>query len=237
MANEEKTPVASNNSGNVIGWLERILKLQKDYGVGKILSSIMLLFITIIVGLFAFNPKLIVSEIQRIQASQHQIAVEKRIKSDPQIREALLELRVALNADRVFIVEAHNGGSNLTSLPFLYVDMTYESVRSGMPFLEDEYKNVRLQRYGFCTFLYNSNYWSGDIEQLQEVDPVFYYRIKGDGVNHFTIMALYGESTVIGALGIEYCESEPLDNESISRAVQKYGNKFAILLNNAAPLK
>ena len=236
MATDE-TPKGSNNAGNVIGWLERLLKLQKDYGMERIISSIMLLFITIVVGLFAFNPKLLVNEIQKIQANQHQVAVEKRIKSDPQIREALLELRVALNADRTFIVEAHNGGSNLTSLPFLYVDMTYESVRSGLPFLEDEYKNVRLQRYGFCTFLYNSNYWSGDIEQLQEVDPVFYYRIKGDGVKHFTIMALYGETTVIGALGIEYCDSEPLDSESINRAAQKYGNKFAILLNNAAPLK
>ena len=236
MANEEKVPIGSNNSGNVIGWLERLLKLQKDYGLGKIISALMLLFITITVGVVAFKPQLIFNEIQKVQIRQHQEAVDKRIKNDPQIREALLELRVTLNADRTFIVEAHNGGSNLTSLPFLYVDMTYESARSGMTLLEDEYKNVRLQRYGFCTFLYKTNYWSGDIENLKEVDEVFYYRIKGDGVNHFTIDALYGEETIIGALGIEYCDSEPLDSETITRAVQKYANKFAILLNNSSKI-
>lgn len=228
----EKTPVGSNNSGNVIGWLERLLKLKKDYGLGNILTAVMLLFITIIMGVVAFKPSVIVEEVQRIQSEQHQKAVDNRIKADPQIREAISELRIELGADRVFIVEAHNGGSNLTNLPFLYVDMTYEAIRPGELNLEDEYKNVRLQRYSFCTYLYNNNYFYGSVKDLEVLDPVFSYRIQGDGVNYIGVLVIYGQYTVIGAVGVEYSTSEPMDANTVRIAMHKYASRLAILLNN-----
>lgn len=230
--NENKTPVGSNNSGNVIGWLEKLLKLKKDYGLGNILTAVMLLFVTIVMGVVAFKPDVIINEVQKIQNQQHQMAVDKRIKADPQIREAMLDLRVELNADRVFVLEAHNGGSNLTNLPFLYVDMTYESVRNGEPLLEDEYKNVRLQRYGFSTFLFSNNYWYGSVTDLMEIDPIFSYRIQGDGVTYFGMLSIYGQYSLIGAIGIEYTTSEPPDANYIRMTMHKYASKFAILLNN-----
>lgn len=229
---ENKTPVGSNNAGNVIGWLERLLKLKKDYGLGNILTAVMLLFITIVMGVVAFKPDIIVEEVQRIQTEQHQKAVDKRIKADPEIRDAITELRVELSADRVFIVEAHNGGSNLTSLPFLYVDMTYESVRQGEIQLEDEYKNVRLQRYNFCTYIYKNNYFYGSVQDVYEIDPIFSYRIQGDGVKYIAVLAIYGEYSLIGAVGVEYSTSEPLDANTVRIAVHKRASQLAILLNN-----
>ena len=230
--NESRTPLGSNNSGNVIGWLERILRLKKDYGLGNILTAIMLLFITVVMGVVAFKPSVIVEEVQRIQNEQHVKAVDKRMKADPEIRTALADLRVELGADRVFVVEAHNGGSNLTNLPFLYVDMTYENVRGNEPLLEDEYKNVRLQRYGFCTFLYENNYWFGSVDDLAEVDPIFSYRIQGDGVKYIALLVLYGQYNLIGAVGVEYTTSIPMDANTVRIIANRYAGKLAILLNN-----
>ena len=235
--NENKVPVGSNNAGNVIGWLEKLLRLKKDYGLGNILSAVMLLFITVTVGVVAFKPDIIIEEVQRIQTEQHQRAVDTRIKNDPEIRNAVSDLRTDLNADRVFVVEAHNGGTNLTNLPFLYVDMTYESVRPNELFLEDEYKNVRLQRYSFCTHLYETAYWYGSVDDLSQIDPVFSYRLKGDGVSYIGILTLYGEYTIIGAVGVEYTSSTPADQTTIRIAMHKYANKLAILLNNEASNK
>ena len=237
MNTEEKIPTGSNNSGNVIGWLERLLKLKKDYGLGNILTAIMLLFVTVVMGVVAFKPQIIVEEVQKIQTEQHQKAVDKRIKADPQIREALVDLRLELGADRTFVLEAHNGGSNLTSLPFLYVDMTYESVRSGIIELEEEYKNLRLQRYNFCTFLYENNYWFGSTDDLMHVDPAFSYRIEGDGVKYIGVLVIYGQYSIIGAIGVEYGDSEPADPNTVRIIMHKYGSKFAILLNNEGKTK
>lgn len=47
---ENKIPEASNNAGNTIGWLEKILSLKERYGVKNIISSLLILFIAIIVG-------------------------------------------------------------------------------------------------------------------------------------------------------------------------------------------
>lgn len=234
---EEKIPTGSNNSGNVIGWLERLLKLKKDYGLGNILTAIMLLFVTVVMGVVAFKPSILVEEVQKIQNQQHQSAVEKRLAADPQIREAIMDLRIELAADRVFIVEAHNGGTNLTNLPFLYVDMTYESTRNGMTQLQDEYKNLRLQRFAFCNFMYTNNYWFGSEEEIQDIDPVFYYRIKGDGVSHIGILVLYGQYNLIGAVGIEYTDNEPMDKNTVRQVMHKYASKFSILLNNESKRK
>ena len=228
----EKTPIGSNNSGNVIGWLERLLKLKKDYGLGNILTAVMLLFVTIIMGMVAFKPDIIVEQIERVRSEQHQRAVDKRIKADPEIRETINDLRIELGCDRVFIVEAHNGGSNLTNLPFLYVDMTYESVRNGELQLEDEYKNVRLQRYSFCTYLYNNNYFWGSVDDVTEIDPIFSYRLQGDNAKYIAVVAIYGQYNLIGALGIEYTTSEPLDANTVRVAIYKRASKLAILLNN-----
>lgn len=233
---ENKTPVGSNNSGNVIGWLERILKLKKDYGLGNILTAVMLLFVTIIMGVVAFKPDIIVEEVQRIQNEQHQRAVDKRIKADPEIREAIADLRIELGADRVFVVEAHNGGSNLTNLPFLYVDMTYENIRQGEMEVIDEYKNVRLQRYNFCTFLYNNNFYWGGVDELEKVDPIFAYRVEGDGVKYIGVLVLYGQYTLIGAVGVEFTNSQPADANTVRIAMHKYASKLSILLNNESSL-
>lgn len=236
---ENKTPVGSNNSGNVIGWLERILKLKKDYGLGNILTAVMLLFVTVIMGVVAFKPEVIIEEVQRIQTEQHNKAVNRRMKADPEIREALADLRIELGADRTFIVEAHNGGSNLTSLPFLYVDMTYENIRQGgnMIQVEDEYKNLRLQRFNFCTYIYNNNYWYGSVKDLEELDGPFAYRIQGDGVSYIAVLLLYGQYTLIGAVGVEYGQSEAVDPNTMRATLHKYGSKLAILLNNEASYK
>ena len=238
MADMEKgTPIGSNNSGNVIGWLEKLLKLKKDYGLGSILTAVMLLFITTVMGVVAFKPSIIVEEVQRIQTEQHQKAVDRRIKADPEIREAISDLRLDLGADRVFIVEAHNGGSNLTNLPFLYVDMTYENVRTGEMLLEDEYKNLRLQRYSFCTYMYNNNYFYGSVADIQEIDSIFSYRLQGDGVSYISLLVLYGQYSVIGAVGVEYTTSPPVDANTMRIAMHKRASQLAILLNNETNTK
>lgn len=47
---ENKIPEGSNNAGNTIGWLEKILNLKERYGIKNIISSFLILFIAIIVG-------------------------------------------------------------------------------------------------------------------------------------------------------------------------------------------
>ena len=80
--------------------------------------------------------------------------------------------------------------------------------------------------------MYTNNYWYGATEELQDLDPTFYYRIKGDGVNYIGVLVIYGQYSLIGAVGVEYTDSDPMDKNTVRQVMHKYASKFAILLNN-----
>ena len=138
----------------------------------------MILFIFIFVGQLVFNPESVVKKFEEINNKRHTEAVIKRLENEPEIRTNLIKLRNELNADRVYILETHNGGTNLAGLPFLYVDLTYAEPKSSLTWLESEYKNVRLSRYPWATELYQNGYYSEPNEYLKDLDPELYFRLK-----------------------------------------------------------
>ena len=122
-----------------LNWIERIGGMIKKSGLQNIVLTLMVLFLTVVVGYVAFNPESIFDKFNEIKEKQHTEAVAKRLNNEPKIREAVINLRSELDADRVYILETHNGGENLSSLPFLYVDLTYAEPRSQAAWMEDEY--------------------------------------------------------------------------------------------------
>ena len=53
---EKKDPIVIDNTTNVLGWLERILKLIKDYGITKIFTGAILIAFLSLIFWFIFNP-------------------------------------------------------------------------------------------------------------------------------------------------------------------------------------
>ena len=228
----EETPQGSNNAGVVIGWIEKLSGLIKNVGLQNIITTIMLLFLVIIVGQTAFNPIGFVKKIQDIEAQQHTESVIKRIKAEPQIRELLVDLRGELNADRVYILETHNGGNNLANLPFLYVDLTYAEPKNVLTWMENEYKNVRLSRYPWATHLFDETYYCGDVEKMKDIDPELYYRLKNEDVKYMSSVMIYGKYNPSGVLGVVYTTDNIPSENSIRRTLTKYASSLSILLNN-----
>lgn len=221
-----------NNTGVVLGWIEKIGELLKKYGLQNIFLSIMVLFLTIVVGQVAFNPEGLMKKMDNIKQKAHTEAVMKRLENEPKIRENLVNLRAELRADRVYILETHNGGNNLAGLPFIYVDLTYAEPKGALTWLENEYKNVRLSRYPWATEVYNSTYWSGEVDNLEGLDPELYYRLKNEDVTFMAVMMMYGTYNPSGVVGVVYTgESYPSD-ENIKRTLMRYVNTLAPLFNN-----
>ena len=117
---------------NGIGWLEKLLKMEEKYGFFRFLRVLLLLLITGFVILTITNPHYVLDKVESIQAEQHDESVAKRIQVDADIRLMLRKLLYALDADRTWLIELHNGSKNLSSgLPFLYGDMRIEEVADG----------------------------------------------------------------------------------------------------------
>lgn len=229
----EEIPQGSNNAGNVVGWIERIVQIVKKYGLQQIFTSFLILFIAIVIGIAAFNPNSIWKAIEKAQNKAHTEAIMKRIKNEPKIREGLMNFKDETKSDRTFVLEAHNGGSNLTNLPFLYVDLTYSEPKNSLTWLEREYRNVRLTHYPLASYIFDNNFWLGSIDELKEIDEELALRLQKEDVMYFGMMMMYGECNPLGTIGLVYSDEYHVPTKiEIKKAMLKYSSIIAPLLNN-----
>ena len=215
-----------------IGWLEKLSGILKKHGLQNILLTLMVLFLTVVVARVTFSPESLFNKMDEIKQKAHTESVMKRLNNEPKIREAVINLRGELNADRVYILETHNGGENLSSLPFLYVDLTYAEPRSQAAWMEEEYRNVRLSRYPWASEVFKQTYWSGTVEVLEELDPELYYRLKNEDVKFMASMMLYGTYNPCGVVGVVYTDDDYPSDETIKRVLMRYATSLSSLLNN-----
>lgn len=231
MSEENKVPAGSNNAGNVIAWMEKINQMIEKYGIKSILLTLMVLFLVIIVGYYAFNPEAMVKQVQKVIEKQSIEEVDRRIKADPEIRNELINLRESMKADRAFVLETHNGGSNLTGLNFLYVDLTYDEPIVGLEKRTKEYLNLRTSSYPMMSFIYDNDFWFGSVEEIKDIDPEIYYRLTKAGVKHLGMMMMYGVSKPSGCLGVAFYSNEVPDTVTVMKHMRLSANSIGRLLD------
>ena len=227
---EEKEKIEQTEQ--TLGLLEKTGAWIRKYGLKDIFLTIMVLFLVIVVGRIVVSPETLFKKMEDIKQKAHTESVMKRLNNEPKIREAIVSIRSELKADRVYILETHNGGTNLSNLPFLYVDLSYAEPRNEASWMEEEYKNVRLSRFPWATEVFMSTFWYGDIDSLEELDPELYFRLKNEGVMFMADLMLWGENNPCGVLGVVFTGEEHPDIETIKRVMLRYGTILSGLLNN-----
>ena len=216
-----------------IGWLEKLLKMEEKYGFFRFLRVLLLLLLTGFVILTITNPHYVLDKVESIQAEQHDESVAKRIQVDADIRLMLRKLLYALDADRTWLIELHNGSKNLSSgLPFLYGDMRIEEVADGINNVDDEYTDFQLSKYPFIGKVFDDGFYWGAIETIKEIDERMYFKFKSNNVNEVAILALYAGEKPLGAIGISFCGQKQMDASAVGKAIRKCGIQVATLLSN-----
>lgn len=160
------------------------------------------------------------------------MVIEKRRQIDPLIKADLIDLRGEVNASRAFLFEAHNGGNNLNGLPFLYVDMTYDEPRHDLVRIQDEYKNISQSRFDFMNKIYQNSFWFGSIEEIKAEDLELYYRLQKSNIHYIGFIMIYTDGLPTGSLGIAFDSDNVPEYNEINKALHKYGNLIASLLND-----
>lgn len=238
MANEEKITEQAKMSpeqvDKVITLMERVRGFIGKYGLKGTFTTLLTIFIAACVGYCVFNPGVVFERIQQIQTERHNEAIRARLNADPKIRSYLLEMKDELDADRTYILETHNGGTNLTNLPFLYVDLTYAEPRSNLSWLEMEYNNLRLSRCPWANYVYNHGFWFGPISDIEEIDSELNQRLSKEGVSYMGMVMMYGEDLMpSGTLGVVYEDDGDRPNDAeVLKIMQKYSNIISNLLEN-----
>lgn len=230
--------------GEQLGFLEKVIKLEAKYGLGKILKAI------VIIGLFVFVmynaqnfdeyvtrivDNAVTEQSERTQ-EHHDASIQYRYSIKEEMDDILHNLLEETKCDRVFVMEMHNGTNNPSGLSFLSASMTYETVREGITHIDDDYGNILLSRFRFPSYLKNNHFWQGNMTSLANVDSKLALRMQSNDVEYLFIIELYGIKTEIGYLGVTYCNSTPLSERELQSAITVAAQKVTILLDVNNPM-
>jgi hypothetical protein len=136
-----------------------------------------------------------------------------------------------LNANRVSVMEFHNGKTNPSGLGFYYIDMTYEVCKDGYLNIANQYTNVNLSLLNIATILYQDGYWYGTTDDLRKTDPMLANMIERNGTTWIALLLLEGSSE-LGILEVSF-DHEPSKEELpiIGRDIRKVGAQISSKLD------
>ena len=152
-----------------------------------------------------------------------------------EIDKTLQQMLVFTNADRVDLVQYHNGGKGVNKQSFLKMSMTNEQVKLGVrPFMsefKDQFRSViayiirSLNEKGYC--------YINDAEDVKNIDPGTYEFLINRGIESKYCMAIHDskENSVIGFVCIEYIEKENAKPELVDKVFKEKQKILETLLN------
>lgn len=216
--------------------LNSLVNLFKEHGIAKILGYLLILGCVGYTAFAMFNIDNIIQtaiiKSDKIEDEWHNEAVKRRREITPKINVALSELMYKYGADRVAIVEMHNGTNNTAGLPFIYGEMTYEQVRDGVIHVDGDYTKINLTRFTIPLYMAKHNFFCGSVDDMAKIDEKFASRIVSDGTYYITGFMLYGSSVEIGYLIMAWGENHPEKTDVMLSDCSMVAQKIAIWLDS-----
>lgn len=229
----------NSGRGNPFGWIGAFMKGLKDYNVFELLKVLFAAACVTFMVLLITKPEIIFEQVDKVIESVTQAREDRhadgaafRLRADENIRGELTWLLETTGADRAFIMEFHNGSSNLSSgLPFVYLDLTLEVGAEGEPPLrEGEFKDLRTAQYPMVGLLLEHGYWFGTLEELKAIDQRLYYHLAAHDVSEVAVMKLPNKQAATGFLCLTWHGEHRMDARPTGEAIRASGVNIALEL-------
>ncbi len=243
MANHEMETTPVTNGGDqmiekgqidrALGWLEKGLQIVERYRLKTIFKAFFI--ITLIAMFIAFlkNPTWVFEQYETWKKQEHTIALEQRLANNEKLHVASEKLLYKVGADRVMILELHNGLENANGLPFSKCSATYEALELNVSPISNQYQNVNLSLMPFVNEVFRKGYWCGDVDDIAEIDKALYYKIKSNGTEHFACCLIEGVDKPLAFLFISFKDSIDYENHDclfVRENVRHVALELALLL-------
>lgn len=210
---------------------EILLDILDKYGIlGAIIIALCIL-------IFKFGNKLVELLAQRIAEGKlhitHSSARKSRKDSIFKINRILSELIHKLDADRAAIFEYHNGGYNLTGLPFLHVSLSLQRNKLGVDELSKDFDNILVSSIPDFINDIDKNviHIMMDIDELQYTFPRLHRELVDDGMKSAVFCNLEGVKDQIGFVMITYKDPSKVSRSKITKELLKKTQKMSTLLD------
>lgn len=180
-----------------------------------------LYFLTFIFFYTAISQGFIFDSYKKKLDEDHQKSVEYRMKSTPIIINYLNCLAIETGANRVFIMEYHNGKSNSTGLQWQFADLTFSNNNTDHSMYN--YVDMPLTDSPHVLYLHKHTFFVGTIEELKAIDKKLSLRMESNDYQYCAMMMIYGSKLEpIGYLALSFKEDPNKDMNCINSIMHKY---------------
>lgn len=229
----------NSGRGNPFGWIGAFMKGLKDYNVFELLKVLFAAACVTFMVLLITKPEIIFEQVDKVIESVTQAREDRRkdgdlmrLRADENIRGELLWLLDATHADRAFVMEFHNGSSNLSSgLPFAFLDLTLDVGAEGIPPLRaSEFKDLRTAQYPMVSMLLDHGYWYGTLDEVKAIDQRLYYHLAAHDVSEVAAMKLPNKQMSPGFVCLTWHGEHRMDPKPTGDAIRASGMNISLEL-------
>ena len=222
------------DGGKVVNWFERMVQIVDTYGIKTITLTFLLIasFIGLIMFANAIENQHVIEKWLSNDNTTHTIGADIRKEINPKVIKTMTKLLYKMEADRVSILEMHNGKENPTALPFTYCDMTYEESMDRIPYISEEYVDLNMSKFTFPSYLYDHRYFIGSVEEIYSIDKKLAMRLDANNVKYCGLI-LIRTNIDIGFLMLSYLDIPNKSNDLILAELSYYVQEIGTYLDYA----
>lgn len=209
-----------------LSWLERILQLCKEYGVFNILKGLFILIMLSLTLRICYNPSFLFDKYTDYMTQRHAKELHKRTEYDQQIKSLLPVYLYKYRADRIWIIQYHNG-----IMDWQHGTMRFELCNDEVESIKNQYNDFNLTWINLPYYLKTNEVFIGDIVKLDSIDSTLYTQLKKNNVQYLACTIIKDNSGYpIGILGVTWKNIPP----NIDRLQNKIHN---YLIDDRADIK
>lgn len=209
-----------------LSWLERILQLCKEYGVFNILKGLFILIMLSLTLRICYNPSFLFDKYTDYMTQRHAKELHKRTEYDQQIKSLLPVYLYKYHADRIWIIQYHNG-----IMDWQHGTMRFELCNDEAESIKNQYNDFNLTWINLPYYLKTNEVFIGDMVKLDSIDSTLYTQLKKNNVQYLACTIIKDNSGYpIGILGVTWKNIPP----NIDRLQNKIHN---YLIDDRADIK
>lgn len=209
-----------------LSWLERILQLCKEYGVFNILKGLFILIMLSLTLRICYNPSFLFDKYTNYMTQRHAKELHKRTEYDQQIKSLLPVYLYKYHADRIWIIQYHNG-----IMDWQHGTMRFELCNDEVESIKNQYNDFNLTWINLPYYLKTNEVFIGDMVKLDSIDSTLYTQLKKNNVQYLACTIIKDNSGYpIGILGVTWKNIPP----NIDRLQNKIHN---YLIDDRADIK
>lgn len=174
-----------------LGWLDTILKTIKKYGVLEIIKALLLLFFVSMTIRICVDPGFLFEAWNEWSKRNHDKELVERNEKDEKLKNTLSQFLYKYHADRVFVIQYHNGTKD-----WQHGTMRFEKCLPNTVSMKSDYVNFNLTWLDLPFYLKENDLFIGSMNELESIDPVLHSQLVNKNVDYLACVLIrneYGE--------------------------------------------